>query len=370
MAICSCGNETEANSVRCARCNALQTLELKLDANAAEIQSAFDVLSKAWNPERFQGDDKMKAVAEERLKAIEAAYSILTKGSLQAAPFRSLDVGMRVAAPVAEAPGKEAAGRSEELGNIGYAVPASKRFQLPLPLAIGCGVVIAGVVTAWILFKPLDSALMGIPVAGKVYAEYKTGIRSEVQKLKNQIGLGVGPAPIVPAPDAATATTNAQAQHEGRSTGAVQRTVPEQTTGAATGSARNGSAGGRALPFVTAGLTRSEVIAAEGAPTAETPDEMDYGSSKLYFDSGAVVGWRVDPSSPLRVKLWPGAAVDPNLQSFGMGSTKDEVIAVEGTPTMYSQTTFGYGKSEVYFQYGRVVGWKNDAATPLKAASR
>jgi len=97
---------------------------------------------------------------------------------------------------------------------------------------------------------------------------------------------------------------------------------------------------------------------------------MDYGNSKLYFDGGVVIGWRIDPSSPVHVKLWPDVTADPDLQSFGMGSTKNEVIIAQGTPTTYSQSMFGYGKSEVYFQYGRVVGWKNDAATPLRTTSR
>jgi hypothetical protein len=124
------------------------------------------------------------------------------------------------------------------------------------------------------------------------------------------------------------------------------------------------------MPFITAGLTRDEVIAAQGAPTAETADEIDYGNSKIYFDKGVVMGWRIDPSSPLRVKLWPDAMVDPNLQAFGMDATRNEVIVVQGTPTTYSPSMFGYGKSEVYFQYGRVVGWKNDVATPLHTTSR
>jgi len=61
---------------------------------------------------------------------------------------------------------------------------------------------------------------------------------------------------------------------------------------------------------------------------------------------------------------------NPSLQSFGLGSTKNEVLAIQGTPTVYSQTTFGYGRSEVYFQYGRVIGWKTDPATPLRTSSR
>ncbi len=221
---------------------------------------------------------------------------------------------------------------------------------------------------------------MGTPVAGKIYAEYKAGIRSSVQELKNKIGLGVGSAAPAPAQEPTGAPAqNPQTETTEKSAQAAQPTSNEnfqpRTVVAGNAASRPTRTGSqpvheRALPFITAGLTRDEVIAAEGAPTGETADEMDYGNSKLYFDKGVVFGWRIDPSSPLRVKLWPDASVDPDLQSFGMDSTKNQVIVVQGTPTTYSPSMWAYGKSEVYFQYGRVVGWKNDVATPLHTTSR
>jgi hypothetical protein len=62
--------------------------------------------------------------------------------------------------------------------------------------------------------------------------------------------------------------------------------------------------------------------------------------------------------------------VDPNLKSFGVGSTKNEVLVVQGTPTLFSEDTFGYGASEVYFKNERVVNWKSDPAMPLRTSAR
>jgi hypothetical protein len=68
------------------------------------------------------------------------------------------------------------------------------------------------------------------------------------------------------------------------------------------------------------------------------------------------------------VKLWPGASVDPTLTSFTIGSSKDVVLVVQGTPTAFSEDKFEYAGSEVYFQNHRVVRWKSDPATiPLRA---
>ncbi|MFZ1938480.1 MAG: hypothetical protein ACLPZY_08370 [Terracidiphilus sp.] len=363
MMTCSCGNVTEENGTRCAQCNALQSLELKTNATSAEIHNAFEVLSKAWNPNRFDGDDKMKAMAEERLKEISAAYALLTRGTVQAAPFRSEAAGERNEAPLDAAPEAGTAGRAKKSRKLGYSKEPKVRIRLPMPLLIGCGAVVAALITGWILFEPLDATLMGIPVAGKVYADVKLSVRSQVQGWKNKFRLSNGSTAPQAAPAEVTPTESQPAQESEESAPLGPRTAASQPSAIH-------RTHGSVLPLITAGLSRSEVIAAQGAPTAETGDEMDYGNSKLFFGNGVLIGWKIDRSSPLRVKLWPDAAVDPNLQSFGMGSTKNDVLVVQGTPTIYSQSTFGYGKSEVDFQNGRVVGWKSDPATPLRTTQR
>jgi hypothetical protein len=371
MNICSCGNVAVENSNRCVRCAAFDALELKPDATTDEIHHAFEVLSRTWNPSRYQDDPKMKAIAEGRLKVIDAAHTLLVRGSVQAAPFRSAATGARVETPIDVALDDNSPEAARLAPNRSADKAAAKRFRVPLPLLIGGGVVVAGAVMAWILFEPIDSALMGVPVAGKIYADYKAGIRSHFQELKNKAGLGVGSTAPAPQEETTTASgPNAPAQTVATNAPPAQRPQNPASHGGATALVRGSIAHEHALPFITAGLSRDEVIAAEGAPTAETPDEMDYGNSKIYFANGVVIGWRIDPSSPIRVKLWPDASVDPDLQAFGINSTRNEVIVAQGTPTTYSPSTWAYGKSEVYFQYGRVVGWKNDAATPLRTTSR
>ena len=120
--------------------------------------------------------------------------------------------------------------------------------------------------------------------------------------------------------------------------------------------------------YLTVGSTRDEVLAQQGTPTASSDDKLVYGKSELYLKDGAVIGWRIDPvSSPIRVKLWPEAPVDPGLDFFSYGSSKDAVLAVQGTPTAFSEDKFEYGGSVVYFQNKRVVSWKNDPASiPLR----
>jgi hypothetical protein len=88
---------------------------------------------------------------------------------------------------------------------------------------------------------------------------------------------------------------------------------------------------------------------------------MFYKDSEIDFRNGQVAGWKVDGrSAPIRVKLWPTAAPAPGLTQFAVGSSKSDVIALQGTPTLFSDNKFGYGGSVVFFQNDRVVSWKQD----------
>jgi hypothetical protein len=70
------------------------------------------------------------------------------------------------------------------------------------------------------------------------------------------------------------------------------------------------------------------------------------------------------------VKLWPQASVDPDLEYFSYGSSKDTVLVVQGTPTAFTEDKFEYGGSVVYFKNGRVVSRKNDPASILLRAQQ
>ena len=108
------------------------------------------------------------------------------------------------------------------------------------------------------------------------------------------------------------------------------------------------------------------MLAEQGIPGAASEEKLVYGQSELYFKDGAVTGWRIDPANPIRVKLWPSTAVDPTLASYTVGSSKDVVLTVQGTPTAFTEDKFEYGRSVVYFRNDRVVSWKEDpGSTPL-----
>ena len=58
---------------------------------------------------------------------------------------------------------------------------------------------------------------------------------------------------------------------------------------------------------------------------------------------------------------------DPQVPYFTVGSTKNDVVRVQGTPSSLTGNVFRYGLSEVYFKDGRVESWHIDPSSPLKA---
>jgi len=90
---------------------------------------------------------------------------------------------------------------------------------------------------------------------------------------------------------------------------------------------------------------------------------MIYGRSEIDFQDGHVAGWKIDPKNPIRVKLWPDQPVVPGVQAYAKGSSKSDVIALQGTPTLFSGNEFGYGGSRVYFKNDHVIGWKEDPSS-------
>jgi hypothetical protein len=60
-------------------------------------------------------------------------------------------------------------------------------------------------------------------------------------------------------------------------------------------------------------------------------------------------------------------ADNPRVPYFTVGSTRGDVLRLQGTPSAIVGNTFEYGLSEVYFQNGRVQSWHADPSSPLRA---
>ena len=359
MRKCVCGVAIDEGRAVCARCGALQQLGLSAGATEVEVKAAYKMLVKVWHPDRFQSDPKLAREAEKKLKAVNAAFVFLTEeqggGGFKGGGFTG---------------GVSGAGFGAGVGRRATAGRAKRRGTAPRPMGVrgprgwkggsgwkrGRGLVVLAVLVGIgvFLLRVADGYLADDPGVGRYYVGFKTRLSSDFERAREQTweaverkyrGVFGGGAGTLPA--AAPAGGEMATAGPGDLGGGKRESAPKMQAGPV-----------RLLPYVTVGMTRDEVVAAQGQPTSATEDKLMYGASELDLKDGKVVGWRVDGRSPLRVKLWPEGPVDTGLREFGVGSTKDEVLAVEGTPSWFSQDRFEYGSSVVIFRGGRVVAWK------------
>jgi hypothetical protein len=365
MNTCSCGNPTDGNSTLCLRCGALQILDLKADSTDEDIRAAYLLLVKVWHPDRFQNDSDLKKAAEEKLKAINSAYCLLfaTPGERD----RRARPQETNSPPWNECPTQGMSSVPDEAQPFIETEPLTRpkrrsywaSFQ-GLTLLLRCSILLLTVAVGGVLLMAADSYLSTNLETARFYLGYRAAVMSELGALKSNIagkvteglhGTNPGDAKSEIAPD----------QQAVQVTPTAERAVIHVTGKTQTRVVR-------VLPYITAGLTESEVLSVEGAPTSSSEDKMVYGRSELDFKDGELVGWKIDASSPLRVKLWPDAPVDRSLRSFTVGSSKNEVLVVQGTPNVFSADMFGYGRSRVYFKNNRVVSWDEEpGSVPLRS---
>ena len=120
------------------------------------------------------------------------------------------------------------------------------------------------------------------------------------------------------------------------------------------------------LEYFTVGSTRDEVIAVQGTPDQyrDRGREFRYGESRITFERGRVVSWHQHANYPLRARLMP--TVPSDAETFTYNSTRDVVLSVQGTPDLFGGNRFHYGYSTVEFENNRVVGWNQTPNHPLR----
>jgi hypothetical protein len=367
MRTCSCGDRVEdrvdAARDHCVRCSALDALGLDFTATADQIKETHRTLVKVWHPDRFQDDPQLQEAAEARLKTINTAYAFLTSKASQrpqSGPRSATDFTAS-----AHSKRRRAKTTSRFLARL-----------IPSPMMLlKCAVLACGLLICVLLAKAADSYFVSQPITGRYYSELRNGILSNFRQTTRGIWSQTcqGLHDLVPqkTDTAVSAPSPVEAAEMQPSADPVQLDHPHlvqnlhrRELGAAHAEPI------RLTPYVTTGLTQEEVEAVLGAPTVSSESKLIYGASELDFTGGKLTGWKIDPvTSPLRVKLWPDAPVDPNVGFFHLGSPKSVVLVVQGTPTYLAANQYGYGDSVVYFRDDRVVNWRNvPASVPLRVA--
>jgi hypothetical protein len=107
--------------------------------------------------------------------------------------------------------------------------------------------------------------------------------------------------------------------------------------------------------FFSLGSGKDEVLKVQGTPTHVEGNKWYYGFSEVYFKDGTVSGFN-NFFDDLKIVMLPSTAPEapPSKDYFTLGSTRDEVLSVQGTPTVVHGNVWSYQLSEIQFLDGRV----------------
>ena len=387
MNICGCGGLFGDESSQCPRCEALQVFGLRKDALETEIRDAYRLFLKVWSPDNLQGDEQMKATAENKLKDIQAAFEYLTMTSTELAQHKR---PVYLTARTDSTATTTDVARVEPRASTGYTTLVVLPPPTPPPSDswyISSWKTLKQIYRFWRKFRLLFvlAAIVFALITGKSIRSYFRDQRANSEHEAPSLNVSGTPSFSVSgaqdAPNAAEVpkddlqeTEKGEAQspasrNPSPAPAAGMRSANPLSLQAANRQPVNTPPASRTIhSYITVGSTKDEVIALQGTPTETSDDKLVYGKSELDLKDGVVVGWRIDPdATTMRVKLWPSSPVDTEPGYFAVGSTRDFVLAVQGTPTAFTQNKFEYGGSVVYFQNNRVASWKNDPASiPLR----
>jgi hypothetical protein len=331
-----------------------QILGLKPGCSAQELRTAYMLLVKKWHPDRILNEPAAKFAAEEKLKAINAAYSRLRKNASgqpvqgdpePAQPRRQPSQ----AAPPRQRhrkPSKDMSWSSHLQVNLAAAFHRFLSDRLTLRPFRHSWVRTAAVLCAltpllllwvdarhlslledWSLFVSTDHKKAPPPMI-----TVETKAKRPAQELSSEV--------IHPAASPLTERPPIQPPRQG----------PRRPPGGLA----------EAKPHFTLGSPRHEVLKIQGQPHRVNGQTWVYGLSDVAFREGRVSGYNNFDGS-LNVRLLPLMPMPAGQRptAFTIGAHKDEVLYAQGTPTRVEGNKWYYGLSEITFKDGKVFAFNN-----------
>jgi hypothetical protein len=114
---------------------------------------------------------------------------------------------------------------------------------------------------------------------------------------------------------------------------------------------------------ISIGSSDEEVLLVQGTPTRVEGDRWFYGFAELVFKNRRVVEYD-NYFGTLKMCVLPSSSSgEPPGNSFAVGSTTDEVLAVQGTPTAIHGNRWSFGLDSVFFHDGKVHSVTNSDGT-------
>ena len=303
---------------------AYEILGIPMGASEAEARAAYKDLVAVWHPDRFPNNARLKQKAEAKLKQINVAFQ-----TIESAGFPKRPSGVAAERPTEP---QTTAGPSPPESSTKHRGSRRKWVYAALVLATLCFLI----PRTW--HKGKHHQVSSNPIAPLHEDGDKTPTPSLALKYPSEM-----PVPPVD-------KTQRQPLPMIELSPAVRSTEHEWARGQA-------SSDKKAARYFTLGSTKDEVRRVQGAPTSISGDAWDYEYSSVQFDSNGMVISYSDISHNLKIRVVASSKSQKSVH-FTIGSTKDEVLSVQGTPTGISGDAWDYEYSSVNFDSnGAVVSY-------------
>lgn len=315
-------------------------------ASAKELRRAYLRLVKRWHPDQFAAESRSHFIAQEKLKEINEAYTLLKE-------YRP--------------------GQSHVPYGDGYTWPSGYS---------------RGATEEWRAYQ--QRAYYEPPIVDPFEGDYqyrpvgnsrgmKWGWIFAIILIANllQWGTGIGADRTSPAKPAQTEKAEAAPAGPVMDVFAAQPAVSDSQAGRTVPSP---------LPYFFVGSTKADVYRIQGMPQWSSEREWRYGTSRVYFRGPMVDRWESTAEFPLKAIKLPKVAPDALIKK---SSSTAEVLAIQGTPVSVNDVywtntapgtrnngalTFGkttywyYGASSIEFFGDQVIGWTEKPGSQLRVA--
>ena len=331
-----------------------QILGLKPGCSAQELRAAYVSLVKKWHPDRILNEPAAKFAAEERLKAINTAYSRLRKNAAGQPEQGGPEPAQSKRQP------SQAASPRQRHHNPRTEMFSSNHLRVYLSAAFH-RFLLGRLVSrsfrhSWIRAAAVLCALTLVLL---LWTDARHLSLLEDWTLSVSTDSKQALPPMIPAETKAQKSTHAispDAIPSAAAPLAERPPIPRPRLGPRRPPA--GLAG--AKPHFTIGSPRHEVLRIQGQPHRVNGQTWIYGMSDVAFREGRVSGYNNFDGS-LNVRLLPltPVPVRQRPKAFAIGAHKDEVLYAQGTPTRVEGNKWYYGLSEITFKDGKVLAFNN-----------
>ncbi|HSK71458.1 MAG TPA: DnaJ domain-containing protein [Pyrinomonadaceae bacterium] len=344
-----------------------EILGLKPGASQKEIKAAYRDLARVWHPDRFCSDPRLQAKAQEKLKEINEAYEKLRDYKCEPENVKSESRQQTYQQKPENAPpqAQTKPTETEPFSTLTNQNSNTSTSYLKAIWIIPVAIVILVLIGYNFRRTPekVVSANTKSPDVNQSQKQDSNYNADSAEKTLSKNNLRSNANADVESKDNLVAENNTELEtlelslDEPTTIASVPSltiipSTPEKIVPSVTLQNQNAS---RQEGFFTIGSTKDEVLAIQGTPNRFTDSSFHYGSSVVNFRNGRVINWEIYYPK-LKAKLI--STTSSQSDYITVGSTVDDVLSIQGTPDRFTSNTFYYGSSQIRFNNNRVVSWE------------